>query len=118
MVVPKKRGKVWYYYWKIRGETSIWDILSGSFFENSTNRQRYVSKMQEWQDAYSIENGGDDYDSVITTNLIAYQDGGLYDIDRLKIYLNDELVADIRYTKSKNLNISYFFLNDKQFEQL
>jgi hypothetical protein len=54
--------------------------------------------MQEWQDAYYIENGGDDYDSVITTNIIAYQDGGLYDIDRLKIYLNDELVADINKT--------------------
>ncbi|MGB1014989.1 MAG: hypothetical protein ACPG4T_12705, partial [Nannocystaceae bacterium] len=58
----------------IRGEPNIWDF-NGSFFENSTNRKRYVSKMQEWGVSDFLTDNPEDSD-MVATSFIAYNAGG------------------------------------------
>lgn len=80
---------------EIRGEPNIWDI-NGSFFENTTNRRRYVSKMQEWANSdYLADNPGDA--GMVATSFIAYNaDGSENDVLNTWIYVNGVEVREIQ----------------------
>lgn len=79
----------------IRGEPNIWDI-NGSFFENSTNRKRYVSKAQEWASSdYLADNPGDA--DMVATSYIAYNAGGSEnDVLSTWIYVNGVEIKEVQ----------------------
>lgn len=79
----------------IRGEPNIWD-LNGSFFENSTNRRRYVSRMQGWADSDYLADNPEDA-GLVATNFIAYNAGGSEnDVLNTWIYVNGVEVREIQ----------------------
>ncbi len=79
----------------IRGEPNIWDV-NGSFFENSTNRKRYVSKMQEWGNSdYLSQNSGNS--DMVATNFIAYNaSSSENDILSTWIYVNGVEIKEVQ----------------------
>lgn len=79
----------------VRGEPNIWD-LNGSFFENVTNRRRYVSKVQGWADSDFLAGHPEDAGAV-ATSFIAYNAGGSEnDVLNTWIYVNGVEVREIQ----------------------
>lgn len=78
----------------IRGEPNIWDF-NGSFFENSTNRKRYVSKMQEWGVSDFLTDNPEDSD-MVATSFIAYNaDGSENDVLSTWIYVDGVEIKEV-----------------------
>ncbi|PRQ09772.1 RICIN domain-containing protein [Enhygromyxa salina] len=77
-----------------RGEPNIWDF-NGSFFENATNRRRYVQRIQEWSTSdYLAQNP--EYEDMVVTNFIAFNDDkSENDILTTWIYVNGVEIREI-----------------------
>ncbi len=78
----------------IRGEPNFWD-WNGSFFENGTNRKRYVSKMQEWATSDYLADKPDDA-GMVATNFIAYNaSSSENDVLTTKIWVNGVKIKEV-----------------------
>lgn len=79
----------------VRGEPNFWDI-NGSFFENATNRRRYVSKAQEWATSDYLADKPDHAD-MVATSYIAYNAGGSEnDVLSTWIYVNGVEIKEVQ----------------------